>query len=190
MGCHGGFSLDETTRRSWYNPEAVLKDVGLAAGMVFVDVGCGDGFFSLLAAKIVGDSGSVYAVDLDPQAIEKLKAKAQKQNLKNIKATAAPAEETEFCTHCADIVFYSMDLHDFKDAVQVLQNAKKMLKPTGLIVDLDWKKLQMPFGPPFQIRFSESDALGLMRIAGFTAIKTQEAGLYHYLVIAKPREHC
>ena len=52
MGCHGGFSLDEATRRSWYNPEAILKDAGLAAGMIFVDVGCGEGFFSLLAARM------------------------------------------------------------------------------------------------------------------------------------------
>ena len=54
MGCHGGFSLDEATRRSWFNPEKVLKDAGLGLGMTFVDVGCGDGFFTILAAQIVG----------------------------------------------------------------------------------------------------------------------------------------
>ncbi len=41
--------------------------------MVFVDVGCGDGFFSILAAKKVGAKGRVYAVDIDPLGIEKLK---------------------------------------------------------------------------------------------------------------------
>ena len=55
MTCHGGFSLDEATRRSWYNPEAVLKD--LRKGMVLVDIGCGEGFFSILAAKKVGEEG-------------------------------------------------------------------------------------------------------------------------------------
>jgi ubiquinone/menaquinone biosynthesis C-methylase UbiE len=190
MACHGGFSLDEETRRSWYNPEKILKDSGLEAGMVFVDVGCGEGFFSVLAAKMVGESGVVYAVDSDLQAIERLKTKAEQQRLQNIKFKVGPAEETVFCTHCADIVFYSMDLHDFKDALQVLQNAKKMLKPTGLLVDLDWKKLQMPFGPPFQIRFSEQDASGLLKIAGFKVNKTEDAGQYHYLVRAKPESKC
>jgi ubiquinone/menaquinone biosynthesis C-methylase UbiE len=71
LGCHGGFSLDEATRRSWYNPDAILKD--LRFGMVLVDVGCGDGFFSILAAKKVGDKGRVYAVDIDSKAIAKLK---------------------------------------------------------------------------------------------------------------------
>src|SRR4030067_511676 len=107
MGCHGNFSLDETTRRSWYNPEAILVD--LKAGMTFADIGCGDGYFAVLAAKKVGAKGKVYA----------------------------------------------MDLHDFRDPAKVLFNAKEMLKPSGLVVDLDWKKVSMPFGPPVSIRFSE-----------------------------------
>ena len=190
MGCHGGFSLDESTRRGWYNPEAVLIDSGLAAGMVFVDVGCGEGFFSILAAKIVGELGTVYAVDSDAEAVERLKKKADEQNLQNIKVKTALAEETVFCNNCADIVFYSMDLHDFQDAVKVLQNAKKMLKPTGLLVDLDWKKLQMAFGPPVKIRFSEADAAGLMKITGFKVKKVEDAGPYHYVVKASPSTSC
>ena len=41
-----------------------------------------------------------------------------------------------------------MDLHDFNDPVKVLQNAKQMIKPNGQLIDLDWKKIEMPFGPP------------------------------------------
>jgi len=158
--------------------------------MVFVDVGCGDGFFSLLTAKVVGKQGIIYAVDSDPQAIERLKAKADKQQLKNIKVKAAPAEETVFCTGCADVVFFSMVLHDFKDAVQVLQNAKKMLRPMGLLVDLDWKKIQMPFGPPFKIRFSEQYAAGLLKMTGFKVNKIEDVGSYHYVVMAKSDAKC
>ena len=93
MGCHGGFSLDEATRREWYNPEEILQTIGLRSGMVFADIGCGDGFFSLLAAKIVGDKGKVYAVDTDDSAIERLKSKAKAENLKNITAVVGKAEE-------------------------------------------------------------------------------------------------
>lgn len=190
MTCHGGFSLDEATRRSWYNPEQILKDIGLAVGMVFVDVGCGEGFFSLLASKIVGDSGIVYAVDQDADAIERLKTEAKRRNLTNIRVKAAAAEETVFCTACAEVVFYSMVLHDFRDVVRVLQNAKKMIKPTGTLVDLDWKKQQMQFGPPFKIRFSEQDAQGLLKITGFKVTKVQDAGPHHYVVEAKSSANC
>lgn len=190
MACHGSFSLDEATRRSWYNPEAVLGEVGLRQGMTFVDVGCGYGFFSLLAARLVGESGLVYAVDSDKQAVQRLEEKALQLSLQNIRGKVGTAEKIVFCTACADIVFYSMVLHDFKDPAQVLLNAKKMLKPSGVLVDLDWKKVQMPFGPPFAIRFSEQDAMGLMKIAGFNVSKLAEAGPHHYLILAKPSLRC
>jgi ubiquinone/menaquinone biosynthesis C-methylase UbiE len=184
MGCHGGFSLDEATRRSWYNPEVILEK--LTAGMVFVDVGCGDGFFSILASKKVGPNGKVYAVDIDASGIEKLKQKAASEGLKNITAKVAKAEDTVFCNQCADFVFYSMDLHDFDNPSKVLQNAHQMLKLSGLLVDLDWKKKEMPFGPPVSIRFTEEKASDLLKSAGLSVVDVKDAGLYHYVITAKP----
>jgi ubiquinone/menaquinone biosynthesis C-methylase UbiE len=143
-----------------------------------------------LAANIVGESGIVYAVDSDTEAIKRLKTKAEQKHIPNIRAEVGIAEKTVFCNNCADIVFYSMVLHDFKDAVQVLQNAKKMLKPTGLLLDLDWKKMQMPIGPPLKIRFSEQDAAGLMKIAGFKVNQVKDAGPYHYIIAARPSSSC
>ena len=68
--------------------------------MTFADIGCGDGFFSILAAKKVGEKGKVYAVDSDASAIEKLKKKAKAEGLENIVAKVGSAEETVFCSKC------------------------------------------------------------------------------------------
>jgi ubiquinone/menaquinone biosynthesis C-methylase UbiE len=184
MGCHGGFSLDEATRRSWYSPEAVLHN--LRSGMVFLDIGCGEGFFSILAAKKVGETGKVFAVDIDASAIEKFNQKIEAQGLKNIVTKVGKAEDTVFCNECADFIFYSMDLHDFADPVKVLKNAKQMIKANGQLIDLDWKKIDMPFGPPVAIRFNEEKASGLLRSAGFTITDVRNIGPYHYIVTAKP----
>ena len=151
--------------------------------MVFMDIGCGDGFFSILAAKKVGANGKVYAVDTDASAIEKLKQKAKMEGLKNINAKVCKAEDTVFCTQCADFIFYSMDLHDFADPAKVLKNAKQMIKPNGQLIDLDWKKIDMPFGPPVAIRFSEEKAVGLMRSAGFAVADCDRAALVE-------KQHC
>lgn len=184
MGCHGGFSLDEATRCSWYNPDAVLQD--LQEGMIFVDVGCGDGFFTILASKKVGKNGKVYAVDIDPVGIEKLKNKAKTKGLTNITTKVGKAEDIVICKQCADFILYSMDLHDFGDTVKVLQNAKQMIKPTGHLIDLDWKKKDMQFGPPTTIRFSQDQAASLMSSSGFTVVNIQDAGPFHYILTAKP----
>jgi ubiquinone/menaquinone biosynthesis C-methylase UbiE len=185
MKCHGGFHLDELTRRSWYNPEAILKDTGLASGMTFIDVGCGEGFFSLLAAQMVKKNGVVYCLDIDAEALERIKVTASEKGLANIRVVTAAGEENPPCIACADVVFCSMALHDFKDPVQVLVNAKKMLKPNGKIVDLDWKKQPMDFGPPEKIRFSIEYASKLMKMAGFNVDSVKEAGPYHYIITAR-----
>jgi ubiquinone/menaquinone biosynthesis C-methylase UbiE len=106
--------------------------------------------------------------------------------LKNIVAKVGSAEETVFFGKCADFVFFSMVLHDFFDPVKVLQNAKQMIKPDGRLVDLDWKKQEMPFGPPVKIRFSEEYALGLIEEAGFQICGVKDVGNYHYVITAKP----
>ena len=184
MVCHGGFSLEEATRRSWYTPEAILQDLRL--GMTVMDIGCGDGFFTILAAKKVGKNGHVYALDVDPSAIEKLQSKAKAEGLNNITAEVGKAEETVFCKQCADFILYSMNLHDFDDPAKVLQNARQMIKLDGIVIDLDWKKINIPPGPPLAIKFSKEYVSGLMSSAGFTVTKNHDVGPYHYVVVAKP----
>jgi ubiquinone/menaquinone biosynthesis C-methylase UbiE len=177
---------EEALRRKWRNPETTLKSIGLSAGMVFVDVGCGDGFFAIPAAQLVGEKGVVYAVDVEASAIERLKKKAVARGLRNLNARVGAAEETIFCEECADIVFYGRVLHDFRDPARVLRNAKRMIKPAGTLVDLDWKKKPTLFGPPVRIRFSEEQAEGLIKAAGFTIESVREAGRNFYIVTAKP----
>jgi ubiquinone/menaquinone biosynthesis C-methylase UbiE len=62
--------VEEAVRRKWHEPETTLKEIGLRAGMVFMDIGCGDGFFTIPAAQQVGETGKVYALDINDSAIK------------------------------------------------------------------------------------------------------------------------
>ena len=176
---------DESERRIWQNPKALLTEIGLKAGFTFIDVGCGYGFFALPAARLVGEKGRVYGVDANPEAIRLLKKKSVKEGLRNLTVRAGLAEETVFCNNCAEIVFFGIVLHDFNDASKVLLNAKRMIKPEGKLVNLDWKKELMNFGPPTRIRFSEDEAVSLIEAAGFKTSMVRLAGPYHYLIISQ-----
>lgn len=139
---------DETERRKWQNPEAILASIGLGPGATFMDVGCGEGFFTIPASRLVGDKGKVYGLDIADQTIDKLRKKAIAGNLTNLHLEAGRAEETVFCQACADIVFFGIVLHDFDDPARALANARGMLKPAGRLANLDWRKEPMPLGPP------------------------------------------
>jgi ubiquinone/menaquinone biosynthesis C-methylase UbiE len=181
---HGGFRpFDDPQRRQWQDPDLILTGIGLGSGMCFADIGCGGGFFSLPAARMVEEKGKIFGVDANPDAISMLQEQAEKEGLKNIFLTTGSAEDTIPCQHCADFVFFGIALHDFNDPEKVLRNARKIIKKDGKLIDLDWKK-QAAFGPPSHIRFSEEKASGLIEKAGFKVSSVADSGLYHYLITA------
>jgi ubiquinone/menaquinone biosynthesis C-methylase UbiE len=155
---HSKFYNDEKERRKWQNPEAILPETGVKKGSIFVDVGCGEGFFAVPAARIVGKNGKVYALDIDEESIAILRKKAAKEGLTNLETRVGAAEEIVLCEACADFVFFGIVLHDFRNVPKVLQN----------------------------IRFTEAQAAGLLDKAGFEVEEAKERGLYHYLILAKP----
>jgi ubiquinone/menaquinone biosynthesis C-methylase UbiE len=174
-------------RRKWQNPEAILADIGLRPGLTFVDIGCGGGFFALPAARIVGETGKVHGLDTNTRSIASLRELAASEGLTNLDLTIGKAEELTICEQCADIVFFGIALHDFQDPSRVLENARKMVKPAGRLVNLDWKKEPMKLGPPVEIRFSQETASRLIEAAGFIVETIKGSGDYHYIIIAKPR---
>ncbi len=172
-------------RRKWQNPERILNGIGLKNGMIFADIGCGGGFFALPAARIVGPAGRVYALDISQEAISAVSEGASKEGLHNIEAILGDAATVVLCKSCCDVVFFGIDLHDFADPARVLDNAQKALKSGGKLVDLDWKKTCIPFGPPEEIRFSEEKASQIIESAGLVITSVRDAGPYHYIVEAR-----
>ena len=180
----GGIWRDEQERRKWQNPEDILREIGLRPGMTFADIGCGQGFFTVPAAKIVGESGKVYASDISETNIQKLREKVDAVGLTNVIMEAGKAEDLILCDACMDVVFFGIVLHDFENPSKVLTNAYYMLKKTGKLIDMDWKQEPMEFGPPFHIRFGEEKAKQLLEMSGFKVQLTKKSGLYHYVIVA------
>jgi len=177
---------DESERRQWQDPEAVLAATGLKPGSTFMDIGCGEGFFTLPAARLTGPGGRVYGVDIEGEAIETLRRRAAAEGLNNLELITGKAEEALLCQACTDIVFFGNVLHDFENPAEVVRKARRMIKPEGKLANLDWKKEAMSFGPPLSRRFDEAAAISLIEPAGFRVESVKDAGKYHYLIIARP----
>ena len=87
------------------NPQRLLKAAGLKPGQKVLEVGCGPGFFTIPAARIVGKEGFVYAVDVHPLAIERVKEKIEREGIKNVKPILANASNTGLPDRSIDIAF-------------------------------------------------------------------------------------
>ena len=185
----GGILRDEQERRKWQNPENILAEIGLRPGMTFMDIGCGQGFFTIPAAKIVGDSGKVYASDISQTNINKLREKVISAGLTNVILETVKAEELKLSEIYADIIFFGIVLHDFENPLKVLANAHSMLKPDRSISESGLEETsQWTWVHRSHIRFSEEKAKHLIESSGFKVQLIKESGLYHYIIIAELRE--
>jgi ubiquinone/menaquinone biosynthesis C-methylase UbiE len=89
--------FDDNSRREWQDPESILAAAGLHPGMIFIDIGCGQGFFTIPAAKIVGVQGRVYALDINPANTDRLRNKLSDEGLNNVIVNTGNAEDLLLC---------------------------------------------------------------------------------------------
>lgn len=87
------------------NPYRLLEAAGLKSGQKVLEVGCGPGFFTIPAAKIVGEEGSIYAVDTHPLAIKKVKEKVEREGIKNVNPILTNASDTGLPDQSIDLAF-------------------------------------------------------------------------------------
>jgi ubiquinone/menaquinone biosynthesis C-methylase UbiE len=174
------FLYDDPERRKWLHAEAILGMAGLAPGMTFADIGCGEGYFAIPAARIVGPAGRVIAADINPESIERLKENAARERLANVEGLVGGSESLIPCAGCADVAFLGTVLHDFEDPAAALRNIRDALKPGGRLANLDWKKIRTQHGPPLEVRMDEVEASRLISEAGFRIESTVvlPSGLY------------
>jgi ubiquinone/menaquinone biosynthesis C-methylase UbiE len=183
---HGYKRWPESDRRKTQDPEAILTKAGLRPGMTFADIGCGQGYFAIPAARLVGAKGKVYGIDLDGEAIDVLKKNASAGGLDNIRAEVGDAERKTICRACADVAFFGICLHDFENVEAALRNARRTLKPGGTLADLDWKMIRDPAGgPPCGARLGEKKASKLIEEAGFTVKSVEDIEGRYYMIIAE-----
>lgn len=175
---------DDAERKAWQDPEAVLQAVGLKLGALFIDVGCGYGFFALPAARMVGEEGEVIGIDVDPESLHFMLESAERAKISNLSAVVGKAERTMICSGRADVVFFGNVLHDFDDPIRALANARAMLKKGGILANLDWKKENTGIGPAVAMRFDESLASRMISQSGFRVCSISEQGPHHYLIKA------
>ena len=130
-----GFAIMKTvlTLRSLFKkPERTLREMGLQKGQTLLDYGCGIGSFCIPAAKMVGDDGVVYALDIHPLAIRTIERKIKKRKIANIK-TILSDRETGLPDESVDVVLLYDVLQMVSDKDKLLDELHRVLKSGGIL---------------------------------------------------------
>jgi len=115
------------------NPYRLLEAAGLSRGQKVMEVGCGPGFFTIPAAKIVGNAGIVYATDVNPLAIERVEQKIRSQGIQNVKPMLINAASSGLQDSSIDLSFVFGLRYISGGLSHVLSEMHRILKPGGLL---------------------------------------------------------
>ena len=115
------------------DPYKLLGAAGLKRGQKVLEVGCGPGFFTIPAARIVGVEGLVYAVDVNPYAITRVRGKIAREVIKNVVPLLANASNTGLAERSIDLAFLVGLGHIVGGQKNVLAEINRILRPGGVL---------------------------------------------------------
>jgi SAM-dependent methyltransferase len=140
MGVGGADWLDRPESEKEENPEGALDAIGIRPGMIVADIGAGTGYMSLRLAKRVGPTGKVYANDIQPEMLSRLRQNADKARLKNIETVLGSDVDPKLPTGQLDLVLLVDVYHEFSQPQKMLRKIRETLKPAGRLVLLEYRK--------------------------------------------------
>lgn len=167
------------------NPESIIANIGLKPGDKVADFGSGAGFFSLAAAKIVGNAGRVLAFDVQDAKLAATKSITLQKNLHNVEVYKVDLEKPldEALHGQEDAVFVASILHEVNNRQAVLRNAYALLKTGGVLLAVDWSNRHSSFGPAIKKRIPENDLKDLLQNLGFKFVRSLNADTFHYALL-------
>jgi ubiquinone/menaquinone biosynthesis C-methylase UbiE len=110
----------------------IMQEVGIQPGFKVLDYGCGPGGYIISTADLVGHTGKIYALDVHPLAIRKVKKIARKKNLSNVETILSDCK-TGLSNESIDIVLLYDTFHILSDPAGVLEELHRVLKPGGIL---------------------------------------------------------
>jgi predicted methyltransferase len=176
-------ALDDPARDAYQKPDEVLKALALRQGEVVADIGSGSGYFTLRFARAVGDTGRVYAVDVSPDMIRHLNHRLRDAGVRNVVPVLADPDDPLLPDASVDRFVIIDTWHHIEDQPKYLALLKRMLKPGGQVVHIDFQKRDLPVGPPTGMKIARDDLVRQMEAAGFRLMAEHGFLPYQYFLV-------
>ena len=175
-------------RDSWQQPERVVESLALTPGSRVADLGAGGGYFTWYLAAAVGESGRVYAVDVDADMTSYIEEESREKGFANVQAILAEFDDPLIPEDGVDLIFLCNTYHHIEGQEEYFRSAAKYLRPGGRVAVVEpngegWFQGFFPhFVEPEVVR-SEMEAAGYERVEDFDFLEHQS-----FQVFARPSE--
>lgn len=178
--------LTNEDRQRTMQPERVLTAAGVRAGETVIDLGAGTGFWTAPLAAMVGPTGRVYAVDVEPLMLEDIQSLVGEHDLTTVETVQAEEEAAvPLPPAIADLVLLAFVLHEPGDPEAFLREVVRLLKPDGRVLVMEWQDWPTEIGPPVEVRISREEAIALLGNAGLLADDLESPTPDAYVLLAR-----
>lgn len=167
------------------DPVKNLKAFGLRENMIVADLGAGSGFYTIPVARMV-PMGKVYAIEIQKDFLVTIKNKIQEANVKNVEFLLGNVEKkggTKLKDKIVDAVIASNILFQVEDKDDFIEEIKRILKPNGKVLLIDWSDGSSSIGPSVNEVIIKNKAREMFENKGFVWERDIDAGIHHYGII-------
>jgi predicted methyltransferase len=139
MHWQGARWLTRAEREREEDTKTLLKALDVKPGQTVCDLGAGNGFYTLQIARLVGDGGKVIAQEIQPEMLELLKKRADKEDAKNIEYVVGTYTDPKLRPESCDLILLVDVYHEMSNPVEMLAGIRKALKPTGRLALVEFR---------------------------------------------------
>lgn len=163
--------LTRDTREREERCSLVLTSLGVKQGMAICDMGCGNGFYAIPLAKMVGANGHVYGVDIQPEMLKFLNDRADQEGISNISPILGTPISPRLPKGKMDLVLCVDVYHEFSYPEQMLAAIRESLAPRGRLVLVEYRgeDFNVPIKP--EHKMTKAQVLKELQPNGFRLVK-------------------
>jgi ubiquinone/menaquinone biosynthesis C-methylase UbiE len=165
------WKLETPDRKKLLPPMEVLQTLGLSRHDVFVDIGCGIGYFTIPALDIVSPEKIVYALDTSELLLEELSKRLNKEQKGRVRLIKTGEYDLKLAPETATFAFMSTVLHEIDDRRRFLREVWKLLVPKGSFAVIEWEKKSSEIGPRVHHRIGRDEVEELLVQLGFFIVQ-------------------
>ncbi len=188
MSVSGADWLDREERVREEKPDEAIAQLNLKPGMMVADIGAGTGFYTVRLARAVLPGGLVYANDIQPEMLERLKANAKAKGLKNVIPVLGTESDPKLTQQSLDMVLLVDVYHEFSRPQRMLDRIRDALKPDGQLVLLEFRKedASVPIRPEHKMSVPEVKAE--VAPEGYTFEKVVDTLPWQHIIFFRKRQ--
>jgi ubiquinone/menaquinone biosynthesis C-methylase UbiE len=177
--------FDSPGREDRLQINRVMDILGIASGKAVADIGAGSGWFTVRAARRVGAGGLVYAVDINPEAIRYVGARARKEQLQNVKTILSQPENPLLPASSVDAVLLLKTYHEVAQPVTLLQKLRAALRPDAKVGIIDRNGNGENHGVNRDVVIREAKGAGYKLLEQYDFVKADQMD---YFLVFVPQE--